>query len=437
MLNLDDHFILNNFADEMVAGLIDLLYVLKEIPSDDQNLNDSLVFVSQSIPKLSYLQKRSIICNSRIVSAIENMQIMLSKISLGEIGSGKWKFYSSVLARMAISIALSVKETRHFTFDLLIDSEFLIPGTDYYIEFENSPANISGEIIVENGSIVPGNFLLKNITVSGTNGLLVAFPERAISPPISDTVLIASDSAEMEKWHENLREAFGFLKLHSASECLVSLFGREVAPIRRELHNVQSSVSFDHFPGTIFSSNCYSAEFLAETLVHESDHQKHYLITWVTSIWKQSEADQAARFRSPWRDDPRPLDGLLRGASAFVRVSEFWEAVDKIINSDKLNNEWIACRSVLTNFQAVDSLITISCEGGLDEGGRALAKNLHSRAQLVKDRLLTRRGFAERLAYSMREQNTHDAAWIFRNPNFAQNANCLSEDSYVGFGNRS
>ena len=59
---------------------------------------------------------------------------------------------------------------------------------------------------------------------------------------------------------------------------------------------------------------------LASVLVHECQHAK---LNAVLDLIPLSRPDQA-RYYAPWREDPRPLGGLLHGAYAYLGVSDFW-----------------------------------------------------------------------------------------------------------------
>lgn len=62
----------------------------------------------------------------------------------------------------------------------------------------------------------------------------------------------------------------------------------------------------------------------AATLVHEFQHSK------LGALWRAVPLfDRAGKetYYSPWRDDPRPLGGLMQGAFAFLSVADFWRAL--------------------------------------------------------------------------------------------------------------
>jgi uncharacterized protein len=61
----------------------------------------------------------------------------------------------------------------------------------------------------------------------------------------------------------------------------------------------------------------------ALALTHEVQHLK---LSALTNMVDLVLPDDGRRHYAPWRDDPRPIDGLLQGAYAHLGVSAFWRA---------------------------------------------------------------------------------------------------------------
>lgn len=80
--------------------------------------------------------------------------------------------------------------------------------------------------------------------------------------------------------------------------------------------NATSRESF----GAVAVSETRDPVILASVLVHEGQHAK---LNAVLDLIPLSQPDQA-RYYAPWREDPRPIDGLLHGAYAYLGVSDFW-----------------------------------------------------------------------------------------------------------------
>jgi HEXXH motif-containing protein len=57
------------------------------------------------------------------------------------------------------------------------------------------------------------------------------------------------------------------------------------------------------------------------TLAHEVQHLK---LSGLLDVVSLTLPDDGHRFYAPWREDPRPINGLLQGAYAYLGVSGFW-----------------------------------------------------------------------------------------------------------------
>ncbi|MFE8963418.1 HEXXH motif domain-containing protein [Streptomyces iakyrus] len=77
--------------------------------------------------------------------------------------------------------------------------------------------------------------------------------------------------------------------------------------------------------GGVTLSRPLHARDLAETLVHEMQHSKLAAVMHLVDLLAEPGTEEpGARYYAPWRDDPRPLYGLLHGTYAFMSVARFW-----------------------------------------------------------------------------------------------------------------
>ncbi|MFB9882210.1 FxsB family cyclophane-forming radical SAM/SPASM peptide maturase [Planobispora siamensis] len=60
---------------------------------------------------------------------------------------------------------------------------------------------------------------------------------------------------------------------------------------------------------------------LALLIVHEFQHVKLGAVLDILDLYDEGDT---RRFYAPWRDDPRPLEGLLQGTYAHIAVTDFW-----------------------------------------------------------------------------------------------------------------
>jgi len=79
----------------------------------------------------------------------------------------------------------------------------------------------------------------------------------------------------------------------------------------------------------------------AETFAHEIQHLK---LGALLDMVQLALPDNGSRYYAPWRDDPRPLGGLLQGAYAYLGVSGFWrrqrQCAEKLHRADAEYARW-------------------------------------------------------------------------------------------------
>ncbi|MEU0877405.1 HEXXH motif domain-containing protein [Lentzea sp. NPDC005914] len=143
-------------------------------------------------------------------------------------------------------------------------------------------------------------------------------PHREFSAPAPPNPL---DEAAFDEWCTQLDEAWDILtRWHAdyASELSAGL--TTLIPLATETP-VFAASSVNAFGGVALSPK-QSATDLAEAMVHEIQHSKLNALMDLLSLHRE---DDHTWFYAPWRDDPRPLGGILHGIYAFTSVAEFWD----------------------------------------------------------------------------------------------------------------
>ncbi|MFF8942995.1 HEXXH motif domain-containing protein [Streptomyces sp. NPDC014864] len=95
----------------------------------------------------------------------------------------------------------------------------------------------------------------------------------------------------------------------------------------RERFRPHSSTAGDAF-GALTASRPDDVAQLAATLVHEFQHTKlgGLMHLEALTVPPPDPSSPEHLLYAPWRDDPRPLGGLLQGIYAFLGVTRFWRA---------------------------------------------------------------------------------------------------------------
>jgi len=112
---------------------------------------------------------------------------------------------------------------------------------------------------------------------------------------------------------------------HPASAQALATGMRSVVPLPRgERLRARAASSNDAFGCVLLSAPDEDAEALpaqlSVALIHEFRHSLLNGLIFLTPLFE----DSGELFHAPWRDDPRPIGGLVHGAFAFSGVTRFW-----------------------------------------------------------------------------------------------------------------
>ncbi len=126
---------------------------------------------------------------------------------------------------------------------------------------------------------------------------------------------------ELARWEDDLAAAWRILvHRHRPAAEEVGAGIRVVTPLAGD-GTGQVSASSREAHGSLAFSTTGRARDLALILAHEVQHAKlAALIEAVPMI----RSDHDRRYYAPWREDPRPVYGLLQGAYAHLGVAGFW-----------------------------------------------------------------------------------------------------------------
>jgi HEXXH motif-containing protein len=164
-------------------------------------------------------------------------------------------------------------------------------------------------------------------------------------------MLTAMPAAEVTKWRQLIQSAWELLVRHHEWAAGPVADGVPViVPLvpRSDLDSATSPAAF----GAIATSMPPSAVSMAETLVHEFQHIKLCgLMDMLPLIEPCGERGYA-----PWREDPRPIGGLLQGVYAFAGIVRFWDVQrhietepDDILRANVLYERWRSTIELVTS----------------------------------------------------------------------------------------
>ncbi|MBA9004383.1 HEXXH motif domain-containing protein [Thermomonospora cellulosilytica] len=126
---------------------------------------------------------------------------------------------------------------------------------------------------------------------------------------------------EVEHWRDMLGGAWRILTTrHPVTAEEIAACVTSLTPLHatRGLH---TSGTPTHAFGTVGLSTPPDPTWLAATLAHEVQHTK---LTALLDVLPLIRPDDDSRYYAPWREDPRPVHGLLHGVYAHLGLAAFW-----------------------------------------------------------------------------------------------------------------
>jgi HEXXH motif-containing protein len=157
-------------------------------------------------------------------------------------------------------------------------------------------------------------------------------PHRGLYHPIPPAWLAESAAAS---WQDLLGEAWQLIVEHLPEYAevlpagLTSIVPQPAVPFR--LPSASTGEAFGS--AVIAAPDAEEPATLAAALVHEFQHIR---LGGLLQLARLHDDDRTERLYAPWREDPRPLGGLVHGVYAFFGVSAFWRALSRACPEDRL-----------------------------------------------------------------------------------------------------
>ena len=154
-----------------------------------------------------------------------------------------------------------------------------------------------------------------------------------------------NENDKIDIFKETVEKAMDYIKEYNIDLYNeLTLLINKVVPLE-VISDANPSSSNSTILGIVFCTYNDDPLLLAEMLIHEFSHNKLFLFQETDPLldpdvhgdgWK----DQG--YYSPWRSDPRPLNGILHGLYVFTQVATFWDYV--ITNMKEKNYEHISSK---------------------------------------------------------------------------------------------
>jgi HEXXH motif-containing protein len=142
------------------------------------------------------------------------------------------------------------------------------------------------------------------------------------------------DRAAVDVWQAKLSDAWELLATQYPRRANAIGAGlRVIVPLQEQARGNGASITARDAFGAIVMTPPGEAARLADTLIHEFHHSVLYAVMDMVTL---HTAVSAAEYYSPWREDPRPLQGLLHAAYAYLGVVDFWRGQRGVLTGPEL-----------------------------------------------------------------------------------------------------
>ncbi|BCJ40512.1 HEXXH motif domain-containing protein [Actinoplanes ianthinogenes] len=128
--------------------------------------------------------------------------------------------------------------------------------------------------------------------------------------------------ADVRRWRALLTDAWRLLVEQDRERAeAVAAAMTIVVPLPAAQPYRPLSATCDEAFAAVLASMPDDTEQLAVTMIHET---QHVALGALLHLIPLVERNDGARRYAPWRDDPRPVSGLLQGVYAFIGITGFW-----------------------------------------------------------------------------------------------------------------
>jgi uncharacterized protein len=184
--------------------------------------------------------------------------------------------------------------------------------------------------------------------------------------PVSQRI----DSGAYALWRSTADAAWRLLADHAPESAADLAEGIRVAvPLTGSSTGKALSITARRAFGAFGLTRPESSADFAGTLVHEYQHSKLNAVLDMTRI---EDGTDTGRYFAPWRDDPRPLHGMLHGIYAFLGLARCWHRLTAAPGLAELAEE----RFAETRLWVSAALDQVQHSAALTDAGRAFTSGL-------------------------------------------------------------
>ena len=134
--------------------------------------------------------------------------------------------------------------------------------------------------------------------------------------------------AEVARWEQSFRDAWQTIQTnHPAYAPGLAAGLSALMPMRPGLEGRNISAAARQAFGAVAVALPADPITLAFLLIHEFQHVK---LGAVLDLYQLYDKADNRLYHAPWREDPRPFEGLLQGTYAHLAVTDFWRVREQV-----------------------------------------------------------------------------------------------------------
>ncbi len=301
-------------------------------------------------------------------------------------------------------ITVAIKDTKPYT--IIINDKISIDLSDSISSFKNAQS-----IFKETEDLIQSECVLFSKGRVLINSYDPYYKYEVILPYVFPYELKAKspDYNELIEWGKLIKESQNILKKYWPEiEGAIGYYLYEIVPVKSPLEDVSISNTSSSFHGSIFCSDTEPYE-MSETLIHEFSHN---LLNDVMDNYDIFDKDSSRKedFYSPWRPDPRHLNGILHAVYVFEKVAEYYARLLMDKNNNDIDTHYVYRYSLIVSRLKL-AIITIIDNAILTNFGKKFIDSLDKKI----NKHIKNSNYDKKL--SIDEIDKHYKDWIYNNQN--------------------
>jgi HEXXH motif-containing protein len=213
-------------------------------------------------------------------------------------------------------------------------------------------------------------------------------PDAFQLPGLDSAEALRAAGYEYQELHRDVIEAaLAAMARHDATTFAHFRDGMRLAALKPRRSGPFTNVSYSELPGACVVSATRHPLAMADRLIHEYHHNVLFALEERGPFFESTRGNpwSDARHYSPWRNDPRPLQGLLHGLFVYLPVARFWLAVHEAGTAARSDLGYVAERLLKIPRQLELAVDVLTREAVFSSLGRALFERLeHETVDLVR-----------------------------------------------------